>query len=474
MGKRVGVFGWGIVAPKSPNIETFRKNLHAAGSWLEPFNGFGPDNFLAGTPEFNFSDYQAWIGERFAPRNFQRLTDKMELPTLYAIGAFIQSLKQNPGVEKVMQELGQRAHVYVGTGLGNLSTIYDASVKLHESQKRWDLFWKDREADLRSYLDELALIDGLNIAGGIEAGKLHAIREKEKSRVRLQEKWAAPEPPWNVSANVIWNIHNTPAAQISILGKITGLSFAPVAACSTFGVTLHLAMNSIRSGDAKVVVIGATDPPPHPLTVGSFYNARVLSADRNVSLPLTRLQGTHVAGGSVIWIVGDMEFMLEKGFKPLGMEPVGVGVSCDAEHIITPSPDGPRAAIAQALEEAEAAPEDLGTWDLHATATPGDYSEVTNLRSMFPATLLATARKGTFGHGMSAGGGWELTAQYLGYAEKQLFPTPLTRAELNETIGALHDNFVFDVACEFPHRLAGKLSMGIGGVNSCVISRPLD
>jgi len=28
-------------------------------------------------------------------------------------------------------------------------------------------------------------------------------------------------------------------------------------------VTLHLAMNAIRSGDAKVVVIGATDPPPH-------------------------------------------------------------------------------------------------------------------------------------------------------------------------------------------------------------------
>jgi len=473
MGKRVGVFGWGIVAPKSPNIETFRRNLHSAGSWLAPFNGFGPDNFLAGTPEFNFADYQGWVGQRFAPRNFQRLADKMDSPTLYAIGAFIQALQQNPGVEQVMQELGPRAHVYVGTGLGSLNTLYDASVALHESQKRWDLFWKDREDDLRAYLDELARIDGLNIEGGIEAGKLHAIREKEKSRVRLQEKWEAPDPPWNVSAKVIWNIHNTPAAQISILGKITGLSFAPVAACSTFGVTLHLAMNSIRSGDAKVVVIGATDPPQHPLTVGSFYNARVLSADRTVSLPLTRLQGTHVAGGSVIWIVGDMEFMLSKGFKPLGMEPVGVGVSSDAEHIITPSPDGPRAAISQALEEAGAVPADVGSWDLHATATPGDYSEITNLRSMFPETLLVTARKGTFGHGMSAGGGWELTAQYLGYEEKLLFPTPLSKSELNQTIGALHKNFVFDTACEFPPRLSGKLSMGIGGVNACVISRPL-
>ena len=56
-------------------------------------------------------------------------------------------------------------------------------------------------------------------------------------------------------------------------------------------------MDAIERGEAKVVVIGATDPPPHPLIVGSFYNARVLSADGSVSKPLTRLQGTHVAGG---------------------------------------------------------------------------------------------------------------------------------------------------------------------------------
>ncbi|MEP6963491.1 MAG: beta-ketoacyl synthase N-terminal-like domain-containing protein, partial [Acidobacteriota bacterium] len=383
MNKRIGVFGWGIVAPKSPTIDAFRHNLESAETWLTPFNGFGPDNFLVGTPEFHFEDYHGWVGERFAPRHFQRLIDKMDYPALYAVGAFIQSLGQNPGLEKVLQELGAQTHVYVGTGLGAIHTMYEASVALHKAQERWEKFWAGREANLSEYLDELATIDGLAIEGGIEAGKLHAIREKEKARVKLQEKWNAPEPPWNVSANLIWNIHNTPAAQISILGKITGMAFAPVAACSTFGVALRLAMSAIHSGEAKAVVVGATDPPPHPLTVGSFYNARVLSADRTLSAPLTRLQGTHVAGGSVVWIVGDMEYMKAKGFRPLGMEPVGVGVSSDAEHIITPSPDGPRAAMQEALDLAGASAADIGTWDLHATATPGDYSEMTNLRSMF-------------------------------------------------------------------------------------------
>ena len=519
MATRIGVFGWGIVAPKSPNIEAFRKNLASATTWLTPFNGFGPDNFLVGNPEFRFEDYREWIDRHFAPRHFQKLKDKMDLPSLYAIGSFIQALEQNPGIENELKALGGQAHIYVGTGLGSLDTTYQASIALYHSQKSWDRFWAqpernpelraylarqpgsnevdvpplpetvgcgEREAaevswnrywmshssSLREYLAELAQIEGMSIEGEVEAGKLNAIREKEKRRARLQEEWQAPEPPWNVSANLIWNIHNTPAAQISILSGITGLSFAPVAACSTFGVALRLASQAIRSRDAKAVVVGATDPPPHPLTVGSFHSGRVLSADGTVSTPLTKLQGTHVAGGAVIWIVGDLEYFKAKGFHPLGMEPLAVGVSSDAHHIITPSTKGPKAAISQALEESHAAPEDIASWDLHATATPGDYSEVATLSSIFPSPLLVTARKGTFGHGMSAGGGWELTAQYLGYENGALFPTLLSKDKLNHAIADLHENFVFDVSCEAPAGLSGKLSMGIGGINACVISRP--
>ena len=123
--------------------------------------------------------------------------------------------------------------------------------------------------------------------------------------------------------------------------------------------------------------------------------------------------------------------MREKGFKALGMEPVAVGVSSDADHIITPSIDGPTAAIENAFAEAGIQPEDLATWDLHATATPGDYREVETLRGVVPESVVVTARKGTFGHGMSAGGGWELTAQYLGFERGRLYPdaAPPRRAQ---------------------------------------------
>jgi 3-oxoacyl-[acyl-carrier-protein] synthase II len=66
-----------------------------------------------------------------------------------------------------------------------------------------------------------------------------------------------------------------------------------------------------------------------------------------------------------------------------------------------------------------------------------------------------------------------LTAQYLGYEQGKLFPTPLSRDELNESVKNVHARYVFDSACEAPPNLGGKLSMGIGGINACVISRPL-
>jgi len=163
---------------------------------------------------------------------------------------------------------------------------------------------------------------------------------------------------------------------------------------------------------------------------------------------------------------------LSLGFKPLGLEPLSVGISADADHLITPSKEGPQVAMRDALRAAHVAPEEIASWDLHATATPGDFLEVENLQTVLPANVLVTARKGTFGHGMGVGGGWELTAQYLGCARGKLYPTTLTPEEVHQSIHALGQKFVFNQPCAIPKSAVGKLSMGVGGINACVISRP--
>ncbi|SVC58390.1 uncharacterized protein METZ01_LOCUS311244, partial [marine metagenome] len=91
--RRVGIFGWGVVAPRSPNIDAFYTNLDQGTSWLSPFNGFGPDNFLVGAPDFDFERYKPWIDARFPPNRYRQLAEKMDPTTLHAVGAFIQSLE---------------------------------------------------------------------------------------------------------------------------------------------------------------------------------------------------------------------------------------------------------------------------------------------------------------------------------------------------------------------------------------------
>lgn len=523
--RKIGIFGWGVIAPKSKNIEAFADNLTKPDNWLELFDGFGPSNFLVGKPDFNFADYRHWINERFPPNRYFQLVEKMDTISLFAIGSFIQALGQNAGIEKVLQELGTQTHVYIGSGLGNIPTINEVSVTLYKTQRRWNRFWGSPEnnsalkgylssssetenahtaipvdpekaftieeketaeenwwhfwchqsPELKQYLHALAEIDAMTVKGEIESGKLKLIKEKQRLKNKLRQQWGAPLPPWeSASANLLWNIHNTPASQITMLGRIHGLSMAPAAACSTFNVCLKMAMNAIRSGEAKAVVIGATDSHPVPQTVGAFSQARVAASGKDVSTPLTSLRGTHVSGGAAVWIVGDYEFMTKKGFRPLGMEPVSVGTSSDAEHIITPSKKGPQMAIQQALNNAGITADEITTWDLHATATPGDYMEVSNFKSIISEGVLTSARKGTFGHGLGVSGGWELTAQYLCYEKGYMLPTSLDRKSLNDQINMLHDNFVYREQCPLPKDgYAGKLSMGVGGINACVISKPL-
>jgi 3-oxoacyl-[acyl-carrier-protein] synthase II len=517
--RRVGIFGWGVVAPKSPDIDAFERNLEHADTWLTPFEGYGQSNFLVGYPDFDFERYHAWFDERFPPAKFGQLKDKMGPNVQFAIGAFIQSLGQNPGIEQYLQSLGTKSHIYVGTGIGDITVTQEQALAYERALRRWNEFWAapERSAALRRHLageiDPTAPPDPAGLHAGTEewidgkhawdahwakasdalseylaeareihsepvppssgSAKLSSIRQKLNGIRALNKKYGNPEEPWAaVSPNLLWNIVNIPASQISMIGKIVGPAFAPVAACASFGIATKLAFDAIQRGEATAVVIGMTDPPPHEMVISAFYNANVLSSDADVSRPLTGLKGTHVSGGACIWIVGDAEAMTAQGFRPVGLEIVGVGMSSDAHHIITPSKGGPQLAIKAALEEVQAS--EVTTWDMHATATPGDATEIENSLEMLHPDVIFTARKGTFGHGMSVGGGWELTAQHLGIARGKLFPMPLTEGELHADVKIHTSQFVDRKGREVPRGYSGKLSMGVGGVNSCVISRPWD
>jgi 3-oxoacyl-[acyl-carrier-protein] synthase II len=218
-----------------------------------------------------------------------------------------------------------------------------------------------------------------------------------------------------------------------------------------------------------MAIVGTTDPRPDPSLVGAFHAARVMPGIGEVNMPFTSLRGTHVSGGSCVWILGDAEYCEAQGLKPVGGYIEAVALSSDAEHIITPSQTGPKRAIARAYAEARITPADVSVIDLHATGTPGDLNELALVDEFITSRTRITARKGQLGHGMANSGGWELTAMALGLNQGVALPTGIPADKLHPRIP--HPEAIVTGEAALEGEVGVKLMLGIGGLTACVVLR---
>lgn len=518
---RVGIYGWGVVAPGAKDVPAFEKLLQSGRTALVPSTRaeLGPGLFAVGEPDFAFSDYADWIAKRHGAPYVTRMLAKMADNVQFAIGATIQALGTSPGLEALVRGLDEELHIYVASGVGDLPESYKAAEALSKATREWnrfwanparcaerrryqvegiapagttpptdpatlpvdseerfaalnvwDAFWAGRSAELRAFTERFAAVEKLDSDGNDEDAHLHAIRKRIREHRRLLDEVGCPAPPWTaVSPNIIWNIQNSPAAQITMLLGTHGEAWAPVGACSTFGVALHCGREAILRGDAKMAVVGTTDPRPDPTLAAAFHQARVMPGTGEVNRPFTSLRGTHMSGGSCVWIVGDAAWCEAQGLTPLGYVE-GVALASDAEHIITPSKTGPKRAIARAYAEAGITAADVALVDLHATGTPGDLNELALVDEFINPGTRVTARKGQLGHGMGNSGGWELTALALDLAKGAASPAGVAESELHARIPR-KDAIVSGVAAPLNGDVGVKLMLGVGGITACVVLR---
>ncbi|HVH43711.1 MAG TPA: beta-ketoacyl synthase N-terminal-like domain-containing protein [Labilithrix sp.] len=365
-----------------------------------------------------------------------------------------------------------------------------------EARLAWDTYWAARSSSLREFLVRLSAVEAL---GSTEEGPeapasvpargsspprassppkalsekahLDAIRRRVRALRALLDEVGCPAPPWTaVSPDLIWNIQNAPAAQITMLLDVHGAAWAPVGACSTFGVALKCGRDAILRGEAKMAIVGTTDPRPDPGLVGAFHSARVMAGTGEVNAPFTSLRGTHLSGGSCIWILGDEEYFAARGLTPVGGWVESIALSSDAEHIITPSVSGPKRALSRAFEEAGVGPKDIAIADLHATGTPGDLNELALVESYVGEQTRITARKGQLGHGMANSGGWELTALALGLRAGEAYATGIEVNQLHPNVRRPEAIVGKNVPiAEGTPKIGFKLMLGIGGITSCVV-----
>src|SRR5262249_35835664 len=114
----------------------------------------------------------------------------------------------------------------------------------------WEAYWAARSKPLKEFMVRVAAIEAGadegppsgrpgSVRPGSEKAQLASIRRRVRALRALLDELGCPAPPWTtVSPDLIWNIQNAPAAQITMLLEVHGAAWAPVGACSTFGVAL--------------------------------------------------------------------------------------------------------------------------------------------------------------------------------------------------------------------------------------------
>jgi hypothetical protein len=488
--------------------------------------------FLVGRPEFDFHTCQRWLEERHGPKRFSTLNEKSGEMVKFTIGSLVDALGSKTNLEHALQALDPQVKIDYATGLGDLKIQFHAARSLdtyltaweefwanpkhnsvlakhlngtvpeencpphphlfvedtlarYHALLAWNHFWAYRSPQLQDFLNEWEVIESAGITEeNIEQAKLNLIRQKKRTLAELKGKWGCPTPPWEAeSANLLWNIPNSPAAQVSMLLGIHGATQGSSGACSSFGLILDRARRDIASGEAEAVILGTVDISPTEELVSGFYTGRVAAFGDALNYPFCHMRGTYLAGGACTWVVAAEGTLEPYGISHMGVEILGTGISSDAEHIITPSQEGPKLAIRRAFADAGITPDDIHMWDLHATGTPGDGNELRLIQEFVPKHAYVSARKGLLGHGMASAGAFELTAQVFGLepgSQKgfcRIPPTGIPPDEVHPTILAMDYRLILNEPVEIPWPESGlicvKVNLGVGGIASCVITRVL-
>jgi 3-oxoacyl-[acyl-carrier-protein] synthase II len=273
-------------------------------------------------------------------------------------------------------------------------------------------------------------------------------------------------------------ISNLAAGVIAIVFGPQGPNFSVVSACATGGHSIGEAWETIRRGDADVMLAGGTEATGHEALVGGFASMRALSTRNNeperASRPFDAGRDGFVIGeGAGVVVMESLEHALGRGATPLA-EIVGYGATADAIHITLPAPGGAGAvrAIRRALEKAGLSVDDVEMVNAHATSTPeGDPRELEAIKTLFgerAGQVSVTANKSMLGHTLGAAGAIEAISTIMSIRTGLVPPT--INLEDPDPVAAGLDLTPNEVRRR-EMDVAVSNSFGFGGQNSALVIR---
>ena len=408
--KRVVITGMGVISPVGNSLKAFWDGILAGVCGVGPITRFDTEGFkaklAAEVKDFNPADFGMDVPT-------QRRMDKF---TQYAVAAAKQAVEESGIVGTVEPE---RLGVYVGSGIGGMSTFVEQSNRLNE------------------------------------------------------------RGPSRVSALFIpMMISNMAAGTIAIQYNAQGPCLPTVTACATSTHAVGEAYRAIAHGYADAIVAGGTEATITPLAVAGFTTCMALSLEQDplkASLPFDARRAGFVMGeGAGILVLEEYERAVRRGAH-IYAEICGYGNTCDAYHVTAPRPDGSGGARAMelALREAALSDEDCLYINAHGTGTPlNDKSETLAIKRALgeeaARRAIISSTKSMTGHMLGAAGAVELIASAKAVEEGVVPPTigltePDPECDLDYTpLTARRANLT----------IAVSTSLGFGGHNGAVALRP--
>jgi 3-oxoacyl-[acyl-carrier-protein] synthase II len=208
---------------------------------------------------------------------------------------------------------------------------------------------------------------------------------------------------------------NAAAAVVSMKHSLRGQSFGVVSACASGGNAVGSALRMIQYGDADAVVCGGAEATLTDFGFACFNSMQALSPT-GISRPFdVRRDGFVMGEGAGALVLEEAEAAAERGATVLG-EVVGFGATSDAFHLTAPEPTGGPAsrAIALALADAGATPQELDYINAHGTSTQlNDAAETAALKLALgdhAKRIPISSTKSTIGHLLGAAGAVEAVA----------------------------------------------------------------
>jgi 3-oxoacyl-[acyl-carrier-protein] synthase II len=217
------------------------------------------------------------------------------------------------------------------------------------------------------------------------------------------------------------------ATRYGLHGPCVGVS----SACATGADAIGVAFETIRRGDAEVMLTGGAEAAVTPLGIAGFGNLGVLSERNGSPTEASRpfdadRDGFVLSEGAGILVLESLESAVRRDVEPLA-ELVACASTMDAVHLTAPDQSSTQVAraIRLALGRAQITPEQVDYVNAHAAGTPlGDPLEVQAYRIVFGEHRVpVSSTKSMTGHLLGAAGAVEAIFCVQTLREKCLPPT---------------------------------------------------